>query len=182
MRRNVDFTKHELTVKKNDLVTIYTFGIPGSSVYRVNFINCMGVMLVTGDLCRWSFCRSFFFEDNPKVSDHYWCEKIGIGSNQEPYVFDPEATSREVPTVFYEEFEDIPELKEQFEQFAADQSYTVSQEEYTEQLMDLFHEYDVGVDPFDIPTVKAVDNQLQIIFDAWEIAADLYKKGIYKKG
>ena len=81
-RTGIDFSEHELIITKNDNVLIHHLKKPNTIMDNVKFINIEGVLLVTGDYSRWSFCREFHRSADGRVSDYYWCEKLSIDSSQ----------------------------------------------------------------------------------------------------
>lgn len=96
-RTNFDFSEHELIVEKSEGLLVHTLKHKDyNQMYRFNFINTNGVMVVTGDYGNWMFCREFHPSSDGRVSDYYWCEKIKIASTQEPFEFDHETTEKEI--------------------------------------------------------------------------------------
>ena len=85
---SLDFSKHVVTVEKQEGLLIHTLAIPGTITQSVKFINTQGIMAVTGDYGNWIFCREFHPSPTGSVSDSYWCEKLRISSRQDPYEFD----------------------------------------------------------------------------------------------
>lgn len=103
-RTEIDFSKHELTVKECDFCIVHTFKKPDTSNCMVKFINCEGVMSVAGDLGNWIFCRNFIpSEKSDYVSDGYWLEKLKIGSKQSGGNFSPESTQERIKEMLSEE-------------------------------------------------------------------------------
>jgi hypothetical protein len=95
-RTGIDFSKHEVIVQKNDLVSIYYLKKPNTVIDSIKYINCEGIMSVTGDYGNWIFCREFHPHEMGGVSDGYWVEKLKILSSQEPLEFDKESTEKEL--------------------------------------------------------------------------------------
>ena len=60
-------------------------------------------MAVTGDWGNWIFCREFHPAADERVSDHYWCEKLGIASTQESKNYSKEKTRAEIEERLKEE-------------------------------------------------------------------------------
>lgn len=89
-RTNIDWSQHELIIKEDSLCKIHWLKKPDTVLYNVKFIHIEGILVVTGDFGRWSFCRDFDPDgfDKDGVSDSYWCEKIRLGSEQTVSVFD----------------------------------------------------------------------------------------------
>ena len=107
---NTDWSKHELIVVKNDTVVIHHLKKPDTICQNVKFINCSGVLSVTGDYGNWIFCREFHPSEEGYVSAGYWCEKLRIHSTQQTSDYDPKGT--------------IESLKEAIEKGAEDYGYT----------------------------------------------------------
>ena len=105
-RTDVDFSRHELTVKKLDGVLIHTFKRPDSNRCSLVFINTCGVMTVTGDFGNWVFCREFHPSPDGYVSGSYWDEKLEMSSEQKSHKYDSEETLAKIKR-FKEEFEDF---------------------------------------------------------------------------
>ena len=110
-----DFSKYLLEIKKDELTTIHTLTLKDSGLGRVNFINVMDRLLVTGDFGNWVFCRSFIPSSEGYVSPNYWAEKGVIQSSQELEEFDKEATEKE--------------LKEYLEEYISE-NYNMEADEY----------------------------------------------------
>lgn len=85
-RTSIDFSNHVHTVKKyyhgDEHIRVDSFKRPGSSVYKVQFLNNDNTLTVSGDLGNWVFCRPFIPHANGGVSDRYWIEKLKINSIQ----------------------------------------------------------------------------------------------------
>jgi hypothetical protein len=93
-RTGIDWLKHELTIIQNDDALIYKFYKPNTVTQGLTFINSCGVMVVTGDYGNWVFCREFHPSEEGYVSDHYWCEKLEIHSDQKAMEYDPDETQK----------------------------------------------------------------------------------------
>ena len=94
-RTEFDFSEHELIVNNSGELLVHTLKHKEySKMYRFDFINTNGIMVVTGDYGNWMFCREFHPSADGMVSDYYWCEKIKISSTQEPFEFDHDATEK----------------------------------------------------------------------------------------
>jgi hypothetical protein len=164
-RTNTDFSQHVLTIQKNDLVTIHTFKKPGTSCYMVKFINVDDVLLVTGDLGRWSFCRGFIPSKNGQVSDGYWLEKIRISSKQDPYVFDSDVAKEQIANLLKEN-----EFSDEEKEWLKDLSDESDEGEYSyiAKAMDRPGSFEAEM----IPRGKVTDFQLQCVFDAFDEICD----------
>lgn len=160
-RMDIDWSKHELTIKKDQYSTIYILKIPGSSMYSCYFINCMGVLSVTGDLGNWIFCREFHPGPKEGVSDGYWKEKLKISSCQEPSRYDPERTEKEIREMLEED-----DLTEEHREFLNECLERVDDElEYT---YFAFREYPNDWDLEYTPFVKTASSQLLAVYDAFD--------------
>lgn len=94
-RTEFDFSEHELIVNNSGDLLVHTLKHKEyNRMYRFDFINTNGIMVVTGDYGNWMFCREFHPSADGMVSDYYWCEKIKISSTQEPFEFDNDATEK----------------------------------------------------------------------------------------
>lgn len=174
-RTNIDFTKHELTVKKFDGVSIYELKIHDSSYHKVVFINTCGVMSVTGDLGNWIFCREFNPEyEKNGVSDGYFDEKLEIHSKQESHVFDSDKTLKAI-----QEFKDS--FEEQYEREMTDEE--VDWIERLENHVDneFYYTYiaytqnPIDIDYEKIPFEKKRHYRLDAIYDAFETVCEFFK-------
>lgn len=166
-RAAVDFSKHELHITETDNVTIYKLKKPDTITQMVTFINCEGIMSVTGDYGNWVFCREFHPAHSGNVSDGYWIEKLRISSQQNPYEFDETATKAEIRKL-------IDEYKETPDDF--EDGYF----EYLEDLLDYLYEgeYYYGAmahynrpsyfEGESVPYVNKINIWLLVIFDAFE--------------
>lgn len=92
----VDWSKHVVTTVQSENFIKASLAVPGQTMYSVNFINTCGVLLVTGDYGRWSFCCEFHPSAGGAVGEEYWIEKLKSGSTQEPISFNPEKTAEEL--------------------------------------------------------------------------------------
>lgn len=106
-RTDMDFSRHELTVTQLDGVLIHEFKRPNTRNCMLVFINCKGVMTVTGDLGNWVFCREFHPSPSETnvVSAGYWDEKLEISSIQHAKKYDAEQTMKDIAE-FEKDFED----------------------------------------------------------------------------
>jgi len=91
-RTKIDFSEHEVLVTKTDDVLIHYLKKPNTLCDSIKYINCGGILAVTGDYGNWIFCREFHPSKDGYVSDGYWHEKLKILSTQEAMDFDAYAT------------------------------------------------------------------------------------------
>ena len=89
---DIDWSKHEMTIRQEGSITIHHLKFPDSSIYNVKFINGEGVLTVTGDFGNWVFCSPFVPSETGYVSEAYWLEKLRIASCQNPYEYSPDET------------------------------------------------------------------------------------------
>jgi hypothetical protein len=113
---NRDWSKHVVTKTETETENFskVSLEIPGRTMFAVHFINTCGVLLVTGDYGRWSFCREFRPSAGGAVDKEYWIEKLKSGSTQDPISFNPEKTAEELlqrlkDSIWDEYDEDVPE-------------------------------------------------------------------------
>ncbi len=108
---NYDFSKHKVFVNDNK----HTLALSEKQhCESVNFINYEGILLVSGDFGRWTFCRRFDPSPDGYVSGSYWIEKLEAGSTQNPYIFCGKTAAlaikekmREVVSNHLEELEEV---------------------------------------------------------------------------
>jgi hypothetical protein len=179
-RTSIDWSKHELITKEDSLCKIHWLKIPETNTHNVKFIHVEGILIITGDFGRWSFCRDFNPEGYEKcgVSDSYWCEKIEMHSEQKTDVFDTETAENSIN-------EKIKELQENNDPIDGDDeeiTYNSETEELIEFWNDLLNycndEFELStyfrdnkpnsLDFEDFPYCKKQNNSLDAIFDAFE--------------
>jgi len=158
-RTNIDFSKHQLTIKESDFCIVHVFKKPDTVDCMVKFINCEGVMSVTGDLGNWIFCRRFIpSAESDYVSDGYWIEKLRNSSEQSAGNYSPELTEQEIKEMLSEEDcyseETIEFLKEALEH--TDSEYEYKAFLYNNNVMD------------EPPYCKDVHFWLLGVFDAYD--------------
>jgi hypothetical protein len=162
-RTNVDFSKHELIIEKNDNVLIHHFKKPGTFFDSVKFINTSGILAVTGDYGNWIFCREFHPSKDGGVSDGYWIEKLRSASTQKPYDFDSDIAQKEIANLLESE----------------DYNFTIEEREWLESLSDTAYDGEYAYiaeamnrpNDFEaemIPRGEKVNYWLEVIFDAFE--------------
>jgi len=130
-RTNIDFSRHEVEVIKNEHVLIHKFKRPDTINCMLVFINTCGVMTVTGDLGNWVFCREFHPTANKEwsVSGGYWDEKLEISSKQKSHYYDPDKTRKQIEE-FKASFEECygREMNEEEEDWIEQLEYNVDDE------------------------------------------------------
>lgn len=95
-RTGIDFSKHEVIVTQNELVTIRHLSIPSTSHDNIKYTNVSGVLVVTGDYGNWIFCRPFAPDAKGSVSEQYWLEKLRNSSSQVPCEYNEEFLIQEI--------------------------------------------------------------------------------------
>lgn len=105
-RTGIDFSRHEVIVFESDRLKIWHLKQPGTVIHNIKYINCDGIMAVTGDFGNWIFCREFHPSADGGVSDGYWDEKLRMESEQKSHQYSPELT-KEAVEKFKKEFPDI---------------------------------------------------------------------------
>jgi hypothetical protein len=185
-RTSIDFSKHELIVKEDSLCKIHWLKQRDTMTHNVMFIHVEGILIVKGDFGRWSFCRDFDPERFEKkgVSDSYWCEKIKLGSEQEPYVYDSEAAEQSInekidnllensetdedDNVCFEDEED----QEKYDFWNDLLNYCNDDFELTTYFRD---NKPISLDFEDFPSSKKQHRYLDAIFDAFEEIINRYE-------
>lgn len=106
-RTDVDYSKHEMHIIRNEHVVIHHLKLIGSSEHNVKFINCSGILSVTGDFGNWIFYRSFIPSPKGFASQGYWLEKLKNSSCQNPYDIDYDMIKIEVKKLINERIAEI---------------------------------------------------------------------------
>ena len=162
-RTEIDWSDHELLISKTDNLLVHQLKIPDSIMLNVKFTNLKDILVVTGDLGHWMFCRPFHPSPDGGVSEMYWLEKLTWKSCQEPTDFDSEATRNEI-----RERLDEPGLSEELI------DYYEMIELYVDEGYDGYyyaHAYGNipdGLDSDDVPVVRKTKSQLLCVFDAFD--------------
>jgi hypothetical protein len=179
-RTDFDFSEHELLIKESDGLLVHTLKHKDySKMYRFDFINTNGIMVVTGDYGNWMFCREFHPSPDGVVSDYYWCEKIKIASTQEPFEFDYEATEKEI----------LEAINGGLVEGGFEGDDLEIMTEYYESLLDKVHEGEFYYEAFAygempylitsgcVPNNKKIKHWLLCVFDAFEEICSRLKEG-----
>lgn len=95
-RTGIDFSKHEVTIAENELVSIRHLAIPGTFHNNIKYTNVSGCLLVTGDYGNWVFCRPFAPDAEVSVSEPYWLEKLRNSSSQDPCEYNSDILSEAI--------------------------------------------------------------------------------------
>jgi hypothetical protein len=169
-RTNVDFSKHELVITEQDGLLIHHLKEPGTVIYNVKFINTNGVLVVTGDVGNWFFCREFWPTADGYVSDYYWLEKLKMYSEQEGEDFSSDLTKKEIEEGINGGLEEYgyegDKLEQAIEYYNELLDYVDLQEwEYVSFAYNNFPNF---MDAEDVPFVKEIKVRLKIVFDAFE--------------
>lgn len=176
-RTNVDFSKHELTIRKDKYTTIHDLKIPGSVLHRVQFINTCGNLIVNGDYRNWIFCRQFLPSEEGSVSDSYWIEKLRIASCQEPASYSAEVTKARLQEAIdnYQY-----EGNEEMVNYYTDCLGMAETDEWTY----VSYAYDnlpSGCDAESLIVGKELSYALLVVFDAFEEACLRIRNGNFKE-
>lgn len=106
-RTKINYSKHLLHVVENEHVIIHHLRLPDTNMNSVKFINCSGIMAVTGDFGNWIFCREFVPSAKEYASEGYWNEKLHISSCQKPEEIDFERIQAELKNRIEERMKEI---------------------------------------------------------------------------
>lgn len=169
-RTKVDFSNHELDIVENEHVLIHTLHKNNSNFLNVVFINCQGVLTVTGDFGNWVFCREFHPSADGFVSDGYWVQKLRMASEQTSSQFDREETVKEIQEFRKDYEDDIPE--EIAEWLKTLEYYSDDEIEYT---YHAYREKPGDIDYESVPFGKKSHIRLEIVFDAFDAICDKLK-------
>jgi hypothetical protein len=171
-RTNTDFSKHEIIYKEDSLTKIWDFKRPNSSTYRVTFINCNGVLAVTGDVGNWIFCREFYPSAKGYVSDDYWCEKLQIASSQSYKKYDSETAWGECNDLILEAISEMKDGEWDMEKYSEYIDWLRNCQGESDNEIDFLHEVYNGspdfIDSECLPEGKKVKVWLEIVFDAFD--------------
>lgn len=173
-RTNTDFNKHILyeTHYKNPItghnLDVWELKIPNTVLYRIIFVNSCGVLTVSGDFGRFSFCREFHPSKDGYVSDGYWLEKLKIGNDLVWDRYDSEETEKEIKELIKTGLEEygyegkrLKQLKQQLRDLL---EYVDDEVAYK------YHAFrgDIDLDYDMIPICQKESHRLNIIFDAFD--------------
>ena len=168
-RTGVDFSKHELIFTEEKGIMVHHLKKPGTIIYNVKFINTNDVLLVTGDVGNWVFCREFHPSDKGFVSGHYWLEKLSTRSEQVGVEFSSEDTIEEIEAGINgglaEYGYDGDELEEAIEYYKELLTYSDSPWEYEGFAYSNIPSF---MDAEEVPNCKKTKLRLQIVFDAFD--------------
>lgn len=175
-RTKIDFSNHELSVIDHGDTKIYHLKKPDTSCDNIKYIASGGILAITGDYGNWIFDKEFRPDINDKVSDQYWCDKLKMSSCQEPYMFDSEAT--------------IKEIKKAIKEYKAEYGKEVDLDviEYYQQCIEkanyheldytafAYREYPSNVSIEDVIMLKDIKYWLKAVFDGFDVMHDRLKK------
>jgi hypothetical protein len=174
-RTGVDFSEHELIITKNDSVLIHHLKKPDTIMDNIKFINIEGVLLVTGDYSRWSFCREFHPSADGHVSDYYWCEKLSIGSSHTYSDYSPEDTHEilveELDNYIKDKIKEDSKFDEENDDDETLNYYKDCISNTDDELDYTYHAYrniPEGMDCESVVFIQKIKPQLQVVFDAFE--------------
>ena len=197
-RVKMDWTKHQLNIKKGEFASIHELRKGDSKTERVVFTNIEDHLVVTGDYGQWVFTRNLHpFAGKELLSDHYWVGNLNTSFNDNKIgsEYSPELTSESID----ESINDIvEELKEYFNTEAIDypgddllgfidskewddefiekkmeevEFFNYIQEHVTDELDYVYRAYRENPSSLDyeaIPFCREIIPQIKIIFDAFE--------------
>lgn len=179
-RTQIDFSKHQLEInQKGKDTVVYKFRKPGTALHGITFINSNGIMAVTGDFGNWIFCREFklSIKRSSTVSDSYWSQKLKISSTQNPEVFDPVATDKELnklsgeySTLSYDQQEELYEYIDLLKGNLNSQFHYES-EAFSEKPSFLYYEQ--------IPECYKQHPWLSMVYDAYDQMVVRFMEGAY---
>lgn len=166
-RTDIDFSKHEVLVTKENGLLVHYIKKPNTVVDSVKFINTNYILAVTGDYGNWIFCREFHPSADNYVSDSYWIEKLKISSTQVPGKYDSTKTEEEIRKLLAEDDIDEDKLTNEEKEYLNDLLLCVDDEfEYT------YSAYRNNVGKFSdyerVPYTKTLDYGLLAVFDAFD--------------
>jgi len=162
-RTSLDFSKHELFIIENDLVKIHHLKKPNTNIDNIKFINCQGIMTVTGDYGNWVFCRQFIpVNSGETVSGGYWKEKLRISSSQEPDEFNPELTTKQINELLLEE-----DISEEHKEYYEELLSVVDEGEFWYKSK-AYGDIPRDLDAESVPCAMKTQYWLLVIFDAFE--------------
>lgn len=182
-RTNYDFSEHELIIEEKDGYLKHTLKHPEySKMYLIEFLNIQDKLIVSGDYGNWMFCREFHPSEEGGVSDGYWLEKLRMNSTQEPYEYNSEETAELIK-------EKLKDLDEEYDNGDIDEKeYNQYKEYYVEECLyyvddEIEYLYNAfrgdkpsNLDYEDVPYVRTVKPQLNIVFDAFDEICKRLKK------
>jgi hypothetical protein len=178
-RTSLDFSKHKLIIQENELVKIHHLKKPGTVIDNIKYINCGGVLSVTGDYGNWIFCREFWPSADGFVSDGYWLEKLSLSSDQTGKEYSPNETRKTIDEGLdgglveygYEgaQLEEMIEYYQELRNFYVD----LSEWEY------IGYAYGEGrpdfIDAEDVPFEKVTQHWLKVVFDGFDEICKRFK-------
>lgn len=182
-RTDYNFSEHELIIEEKDGYLKHTLKHPEySKMYLIEFLNIQDKLIVSGDYGNWMFCREFHPSEEGGVSDGYWLEKLRMNSTQEPYHYNSEETAELIK-------EKLKDLDEEYDNGDIDEKeYNQYKEYYVEECLyyvddEIEYLYNAfrgdkpsNLDYEDVPYVRTVKPQLNIVFDAFDEICKRLKK------
>lgn len=168
-RTDIDFSKHELIIKKNEDILIHYLKKPNTGIDSIKYINTSSIMAVTGDYGNWIFCREFHPSKEGYVSDGYWLEKLSIASSQEGEEFNSEDTRKEIEEglkVKLEEYgyegEELQQARDYYNELL--RYVDLSESEYTSFA---YNNQPGFMDSEEVPHCKTTKSWLEVVFDGF---------------
>ena len=169
-RTKINWSKHKLSIIKNEHVLIHHLKKPDSYINSVKFINTGDICAVTGDYGNWIFCREYHPSKDGYVSDGYWIEKLTIASSQKGEEYNSKETRKEIEDGIKFELEEYgyegEELEKAKEYYNDLLDYVDLQEwEYVSFAYNNFPNF---MDSESVPFVETTKYWLKAVFDAFE--------------
>jgi len=164
-RTQADFSEHVMTETLSEHVKIWELKLPDSYTHSFTFINCKGVMTVTGDFGNYVFNREFHPSAKGFVSDGYWVEKMKLYSCQEPYEFDHDKTAEAI-----DEFEQDLIADDELDNERKDYIDSLRHANYNVEWMydSTAYDYPCPVEAEAVPKGYVLHRYLLYVFDAFE--------------
>jgi len=170
-RNGLDFSQHEMHVIKTDEVLIHHLKKPNTICDNIKYINCGGILAVTGDYGNWIFCREFHPSAEGGVSGGYWDEKLQICSEQTASKYCSDSTAEAITRWFEEENED---MNEEVKEWIQDLLDNVEDElDYTNIA---YRQTPNGIDYEYIPFIKERHTWLNTVYDGFDELCRRYKE------
>ena len=92
-RKNMDFSKCELTIHRDEYVTIHKLHKDTSPTFNIDFINTNGVCVITGTCGEWVLSDNLLPKPGSRICDDYWAKKLSSHeTGQEAYEFSKQFT------------------------------------------------------------------------------------------
>lgn len=166
-RTTLDFSKHEFNTYLDKYCKIFELKIPNTFINSIKYINCCGVMTVTGDFGNWVFCREFYPCADGGVSAGYWDEKLQMHSEQICNKFDKDGTIEainEFKSTYFSDYSEkyLDEISDWIEMLEYS-TYDEIEYEY-----EAFRNKPDAIDAEYVPFVKIRHKWLEYVYDGFD--------------